>query len=129
MHVGPFGDEVGEHLRLYRLAAPKINGVCAELYHPFNDAAIGFLIMEDVAQRILSNHCYLIRLKVMAELPGRNKDSVQQFLDLRIPSLRLIQDFTDEVYRALNLIGVPNFFSFDDNGRTDDMIGCGDVDQ
>ena len=81
-----------------------------------------------MAQRILSNHCYLIHLKVMAELPGRNKDSVQQFLDLRIPSPRLIQDFADEVYRVLNLIGVPSFL-FDDNCRTDDMVGCGDVDQ
>ena len=49
LHVSPFGDEVGEHLRLYRLTAPKINGVRAKLYHPFNDAAISFLIMEDVA--------------------------------------------------------------------------------
>ena len=65
----------------------------------------------------------------MAELPGHKKDSVQQFLDIRIPILRLIQDFDDEVYRALNLVGVPSFFSFDDNGRTDDMVGCGSVDQ
>ena len=129
MHVGPFGEEVGMHLGLYCLAAPEINGVHAELYHPFNDAAIGFLIMEDVAQRILSNHCYLIRLKVMAELPGRNKDSVKQFLDLRIPNLRLIQDFADEVDRALNFIGMPSFFSFNDDGSTDDTIGCSDVDQ
>ena len=91
--------------------------------------AIGFLIMEDVAQRILSNHCYLICLKVMAELPGRNKDSVQQLLDLRIPSLRIIQYFTDEVDRALNFIGMPGFFSFNDDGSTDDMVGCSDVDQ
>ena len=129
MHVGPFDDEVSEHLRLYCLTAPKINGVCVELYRPFNDAAICFFIIEDIAQRILSNHCYLIRLKVMAELPGHNKDSIQQFLDLRIPSLRLVQDFTHEVYRALNLIGMPGFFSFDDNGHTDDTIGYGDVDQ
>ena len=54
MHVGPFGDEIGMHLRLYRLVAPKINGVCAELYHPFNDVAIGFHITEDVTQRIVS---------------------------------------------------------------------------
>ena len=58
--------------------------------YPHNDVAIGFLITEDVAQRILSNYCYLICLKVMVELPGRNKDSVQQLLDLRIPSLRLV---------------------------------------
>ena len=70
--------------------APEINGVRAELYRPFNDAAIGFLIMEDVTQRILSNHCYLICLKVLVELPGRKKDNVQQLLDLRIPSLRLV---------------------------------------
>ena len=71
----------------------------------------------------------MIHLKVMAELPGRNKDSVKQFLDLRIPNLRLIQDFANEVYRELNLIGVLDFFSFDNNGRTDDTVGCGDVDQ
>ena len=65
----------------------------------------------------------------MAELPGHNKDSAQKFLDLRIPSLRLIQDFADEVYRAFNLIGMPDFFSFNDNGRTNDTVGCGDVDQ
>ena len=65
----------------------------------------------------------------MAELPECNKDSIKQFLDLRIPSLRLVQDFADEVYSALNLIGVPDFFSFDDNGHTNDTVGCGDVDQ
>ena len=49
LHVGPFSDEIGEHLRLYRLVATKINGVRAELYRPFNDTAISFLITEDVA--------------------------------------------------------------------------------
>ena len=56
LHVGPFGDEVSEHLRLYRLSAPEIDGVRAMLYYPFNDATIGFLIMKDVTQQILSNH-------------------------------------------------------------------------
>ena len=129
MHVGPFDDEVSEHLRLYCLTAPKINGVCVELYRPFNDAAICFFIIEDIAQRILSNHCYLIRLKVMAKLPRRNQYSIRQLLELWIPSLRLIQDLADKVDRALNLIGVPGFFSFDDDGSADDTIGCSDVDQ
>ena len=129
MQVSPFGNEISEHLRLYHLVAPEINGVCVKLYRPFNDVAIGFLIMKDVTQQILSNHCYLICLKVMAELPGRNKDNVQQLLDLRIPSLRLVQDFIDEVDRALNYIGVPGFFSFNDDGDTDDTVGCSDVDQ
>ena len=84
---------------------------------------------EDVSQQILSNHCYLICLKVMAELPGRNKDIVQHLLDLRILSLRLVQDFADEVDRALNFIGLPNFFLFNDDGSTDDTVGCSDVDQ
>ena len=65
----------------------------------------------------------------MAELPGRNKDSVQQLLDLWISSLRLVQDFADEVDRVLNFIGVPSFFSFNDDGSTDDMVGCSNVDQ
>jgi len=65
----------------------------------------------------------------MAELPGRNKDSIQQLLDLRIPSLRLVQDFANEVDMTLNFIGMPDFFSFNDDGSTDDMVGCSDVDQ
>ena len=75
--MGPFGDEVSEHLGLYHFLTPEINGVCAKLYCPLNDVAIGFFIMEDVIERILSNHCYLVCFEVMAELPGRNKDSVQ----------------------------------------------------
>ena len=71
----------------------------------------------------------MICLKVMVELPGHNKDSVQQLLDLRIPSLRLVQDFAHEVDRALNFIGMPSFFSFNDLGSIDDTIGCSDVDQ
>ena len=50
MHVCPFDDEVGEHFRLYRLAAPEINEVCAKLYRLFNDAAGGFIVAEDVAE-------------------------------------------------------------------------------
>ena len=78
---------------------------------------------------MLSNHCYLICLKVMVELPGCNKDSVQQLLDLRIPSLRLVLDFANEVDRTLNFIGVPCIFSFNDDGSTDNTVGCSDVDQ
>jgi len=37
--------------------------------------------------------------------------------------------FADEVYMALNLIGMAGFFSFDDNGHTNDTVGYGDVDQ
>ena len=65
----------------------------------------------------------------MAELPGCNKDSIQQLLDLRILSLRLVQDFADEVDRALNFIGIPDFFSFNNDGSTNDTVGCSDVDQ
>ena len=65
----------------------------------------------------------------MAKLPRRNQYSIRQLLELWIPSLRLIQDLADKVDRALNLIGVPGFFSFDDDGSADDTIGCSDVDQ
>ena len=50
-------------------------------------------------------------------------------MDLWIPSLRLVQDFTNKIDGALDLIGVPSFFSVDDNGGTDNAVGCSDVDQ
>ena len=34
LHLDPLSDEVGEHLRLYSLSAPELDGVRAELYRP-----------------------------------------------------------------------------------------------
>ena len=65
---------------------------------PFNDAVTGFLIQEDITEWILGNHYYGVGLKVVVELVGCDQDGVEQLLDLRIVSLRLVQDLADEVH-------------------------------
>ena len=65
----------------------------------------------------------------MAELARRNQNGVKQLLDLRITSLGLIKNLTDEVYQTLHLIGMPGLLAFDYNGCADDARSSGDVDQ
>ena len=77
-------------MRLDRVARPEVDGIGAELDHPFNDVATGFLVAEDVAERVFHNYCYVVGIKVVAELPGCDQDGVQQFLDQWVASLRLI---------------------------------------
>ena len=72
------------------MVRPKVDGIGAELNHPFNDVAVGFLVAEDVTEWVLINHCYRVSLEVMVEIPRYDQDSVQQLLDLRIASLRLV---------------------------------------
>ena len=52
------------------MARPEVNGIGAELDHPFNDAATGLLVEEDVAEWVLSNYRYVIGVEVVMELPG-----------------------------------------------------------
>ena len=76
-------------MRLDHVARPKVDGIGAELDHPFNNAASGFLVAEDVAKRVLSDYCYVVGIKVVVELLGCDQDGVQQLLDLWVASLRL----------------------------------------
>ena len=69
---------------------PEIDGIGVKLDHPFNDAAIGFLVVKDVAKWVLSNYRYVVGVKVVMELPGCDQDGVKQLLDLGVASLRLI---------------------------------------
>ena len=77
LHIRPLGDEVGERLRLDRVARPKVDGIGAELDHPFYDAAAGFLVAEDVAEWVLSDYYYVVGVEVMMELLGCDQDGVQ----------------------------------------------------
>ena len=72
------------------MVRPKLDGIGAELDHPFNDAATGLLVEEDVAEWVLSNYRYVVGVEVMMELLGCDQDGVQQLLDLGLVSLRLI---------------------------------------
>ena len=50
-------------------------------------------------------------------------------MDLRITSLRLIKYLADEVDRALDLVGMPGFLTFDDDSCANDARSGGDIDQ
>jgi len=52
------------------VARPEVDGISAELDRPFNDAATGFLVAEDVAKWVLSDYCYVVGIKVVVELLG-----------------------------------------------------------
>ena len=65
-HIRPLGDEIGECLQLDHVAGPKINGIGVELDHPFNDAAAGFLILEDIAEWVLHDDRYVVGVEVVA---------------------------------------------------------------
>ena len=90
LHIRLLDNEIGERLLLDRLARLEVEGVGVELDHPFNDAAAGFLVAEDVAEWVLNNYRYVVGIEVMMELPGCDQDGVQQLLDLGVASLRLI---------------------------------------
>jgi hypothetical protein len=79
------------------LLASELDGVCTKLYCSLGNTAIGFLVVKDVTERELGDNSYLVCLKIMAELSGRDQDYVQELLDLWIPSLRLIQDLASEI--------------------------------
>ena len=72
------------------MARPEVNGIGAELDCPFNNAVTGFLVVEDVAERVLSDYCYVVGIKVVAGLLRCDQDGVQQLLDLEVVSLRLV---------------------------------------
>jgi len=54
----------------------EVDGIGAKLDHPFNDAATGFLVAENVTEQILSDYRYVVGIKVVIELPGCDQDGV-----------------------------------------------------
>ena len=77
LHIHPLNNEISKRLQLDRMVKPEVDGIGAELDCPFNDASTGFLVMEDVVEWVLSNHCYVIGVKVVAKLPRHDQDGVQ----------------------------------------------------
>ena len=90
LHIHPLSDEIIEHLQLDHVARPEVNGIGAELDHPFNNAAAGFLVVEDVVEWVLSDYRYVVGFEVVTELPGCEEDGIQQLLNLGAVSLRLV---------------------------------------
>ena len=70
LHIHPSGDEVSECLRLDCVARPEVDGIGAELDRPFNDAVAGFLVLEDIAEWVLSDYHYVVGVEVVTKLLG-----------------------------------------------------------
>jgi len=65
----------------------------------------------------------------MVELVRCDQNGLQQLLNLRVMSFRLVKNLTDEVDWTLHLIGVYNFLALDDDSYANDTRTGGDVDQ
>ena len=70
--------------------------------------------MKYVADEEGGNHLDIVRLKVVAQLLGRDEDRVEEFLHLRIAQLGLTEYFTDEVDGSLYFVDMTGFVLPDD---------------
>ena len=59
------------------MARLEVDSIGAKLDCPFNDAAAGFLVVEDVTEWVLNDYRYVVGIKVVVKLPGCDKDGVQ----------------------------------------------------
>ena len=59
------------------MVRPKVDGIGAELNHPFNDVAVGFLVAEDVTEWVLSDYRYVVGIKVVMKLSRCDHDDIQ----------------------------------------------------
>jgi hypothetical protein len=69
----PFRDEVCKDLALDGVTRLEVELEPSKLRCPFGDVAGSIGVMEDGPQWVGGHHHDLVGLKVMAELPGRNK--------------------------------------------------------
>ena len=85
--------------------------------------------MKYVAEEEGGNHLDVVHLEVVAQLPGRDEDRVEEFLHLRIAQLELTEYFTDEVDGSVYFVDVTRLISFNDQGATDHVRSCRDVEE
>jgi hypothetical protein len=58
----------------------------------------------------------------MLELPGHHKDYIEKLLDLRVPSLSILQDLTNKVHMLL-LDFHCGFWPFNDDNCANNCVG------
>jgi hypothetical protein len=74
----------------------------SELYYPLGDISCGIGVVEDCSQRIRGHHQNLMGLEIMTHFPRHNKYGIYKLMRLEVPSLCLMEDFTDVVDRLLD---------------------------
>ena len=85
--------------------------------------------MEYVTEGEGGDHLDFVRLEVVAQLPGRDEDRVEEFLHLGVAQLGLTEYFADEVDGSLYLVNMAWLVSFDDQGGADHVRSCRDVEE
>jgi hypothetical protein len=68
-----------------------------------------------------------VSLVVLMKLSGRNQECIEQLLRLCVTCLSVGQDLAYVIHRSLNRIGLPFFFSLDDEDCDDHINGSRDV--
>jgi hypothetical protein len=63
----------------------------------------------------------------MLQLSGCNEYGVDQFSNLSVPSLGLVEHLTNEIDRVLNTISVARLLALDHEDSGDDSISRGNV--
>ena len=85
--------------------------------------------MKYVAEGEGGNHLDIVRLEVVAQVPGRDEDRVEKFLHLRIAQFGLTESFIDEVDGSLYFVDMARLVSFDDQGSADHVCSCRDIEE
>jgi hypothetical protein len=66
------------------------------------NVSCGIRVVENGLQRVGGHQHNSMCLKVVAQLPGRNKYSINKLVRLKVPGLCLMEDFADVVDRLLD---------------------------
>ena len=103
--------------------------VTHELGYPFGHMARCIAVLNHVAERGKRHDYDGVPLKVVQQLSFNNEDGIDKLLDLSVMHLSVRENFTDEVYWPLDLVGVLAFFSLDDKRHTDHLGGRGHVEK
>jgi hypothetical protein len=94
---GPFHDEVSEDLALDSVARLEVQLELSKLHGPLGYVSCGVRVVENGPQWEGGHHHNPVGLKIGAQLPGRNKYSLDKLVHLKVPGLCLMEDFADVV--------------------------------
>jgi hypothetical protein len=94
---GPFHDEVSQDLALDNVARLEVQLELSKLCGPLGDVACGVRVVENGPLREGGHHHNSVCLKIVAQLPGRNKYSIDKLVLLKVPGLCLMEDFANVV--------------------------------
>jgi hypothetical protein len=111
------------------LSGIKLDLELSKLDRPLEDAAVGVAVVDDLSQGERRWDHDLVSLEVVSKLSRGDQEHIEQLLRLCVTCFSVGQDLTHVIYRSLNSIGLPFFFSFGDENRANHIGGGRDVEQ